>query len=78
VRARPAAEWLARLEAAGVPCGVVKPVLEALAEVAASPLTGVAPSRPGAVRRPPPTLDAHGAAVRSAGWAAFASAPPAE
>ncbi len=71
VRTRPAAEWLAALEAAGVPAGVVRTVLETLREVDASPLTGVAPSVPGAVRRPPPALDAHGALVRACGWAAF-------
>lgn len=71
VRTRPAADWQSALDAAGVPCGVVKPVLEALREVDASPLTGVAPMAPGAVRRPPPLLDEHGALVRSRGWAAF-------
>lgn len=74
LRQRPAAEWLRALEAAGVPCGVVKPVLEALQEVASSPLTGVSPQAPGAVRRPPPRLDEHGAAIRAAGWGAFAEA----
>jgi crotonobetainyl-CoA:carnitine CoA-transferase CaiB-like acyl-CoA transferase len=74
VRTAPAAEWRARLDAAGVPCGVVKPVLEALREVTASPLTGVAPQGPGTVRFPPPMLDEHGAAVRAAGWAAFVRA----
>jgi len=73
LRTRNAAEWLAALEGAGVPCGVVKPVLEALREVAASPLTGVAPQAPGTVRRPPPRLDEHGAQVRALGWGAFAS-----
>ncbi len=68
---RPAAEWRERLEAAGVPTGEVRTVLEALREVDASPLTGVAPSVPGAVRYPPPRLDEHGAVVRAAGWAAF-------
>jgi hypothetical protein len=63
------------LEAAGVPCGVVKPVLEALREVEASPLTGVAPQRPGTVRRPPPRLDEHGTLLRAEGWNAFALAP---
>jgi crotonobetainyl-CoA:carnitine CoA-transferase CaiB-like acyl-CoA transferase len=72
LRTRPAAEWLARLDAAGVPAGVVRPVLEALREVDASPLTGVAPSVPGRVRRPPPRLDEHGAEVRAHGWDAFA------
>ena len=74
VRTRAAAEWLARLDAAGVPCGVVKPVLEALREVSASPLTGVAPQSPGAVRLPPPRLDEQGALVRAEGWAAFVRA----
>lgn len=71
VRTQPAGVWLSALDAAGVPCGVVKPVLEALRDVEASPLTGVAPMAPGAVRRPPPLLDEHGALVRSHGWAAF-------
>lgn len=75
LRERPAAEWLARLDRVGVPAGVVKSVLETLAEVEASPLTGVAPSVPGSVRRPPPRLDEHGAVVRSAGWGAFAAVP---
>lgn len=73
LRTRNAVEWLTALEGAGVPCGVVKPVLEALREVAASPLTGVAPQAPGTVRRPPPRLDEHGAQVRALGWGAFAS-----
>jgi crotonobetainyl-CoA:carnitine CoA-transferase CaiB-like acyl-CoA transferase len=76
VRTRDAAAWLGRLDAAGVPCGVVKGVLEALAAVSATPLSGVAPLGPGLVRRPPPRLDAHGAEVRAQGWAAFAAAPP--
>ncbi|MBA4071781.1 MAG: hypothetical protein C0497_08110 [Gemmatimonas sp.] len=71
VRTQAAEVWLSALDAAGVPCGVVKPVLEALRTVEASPLTGVAPMTPGAVRRPPPLLDEHGALVRAHGWAAF-------
>ena len=71
VRERPAAHWLAALDRAGVPCGVVKSVLEVLREVEASPLTGVAPSVPGRVRLPPPRLDEHGALIRRAGWRAF-------
>ena len=70
-RERPAAEWLAALAAAGVPAGIVRSVREALADVNASPLTGVAPSAPGAVRLPPPMLDEHGALVRAHGWDAF-------
>lgn len=78
VRTRAAAEWIAALDAAGVPAGRVRTVLEVLAEADASPLTGVAPSVPGsAVRRPPPRLDEHGALVRARGWAAFAGVAPA-
>lgn len=75
VRGAAASVWIARLEEAGVPCGVVKPVLEALRAVEASPLTGVAPQGAAAVRRPPPRLDEHGAAVRAEGWAAFLRVP---
>ena len=74
VRAAPAASWLPRLDAVGVPCGVVKPVLEALQAVEGSALTGIAPQGvhgASAVRLPPPMLDAHGAAVRAAGWGVF-------
>jgi crotonobetainyl-CoA:carnitine CoA-transferase CaiB-like acyl-CoA transferase len=71
LRTRPAAVWQQLLEAAGVPNGVVKSVLEALRDVDASPLTGVASSTGGTIRRPPPRLDEHGAAIRRAGWAAF-------
>lgn len=71
LRTASAATWVAALEAVGVPCGVVKPVLEALREVSASPLTGVAPLAPGAVRLPPPRLDEHGTLVRADGWRAF-------
>jgi crotonobetainyl-CoA:carnitine CoA-transferase CaiB-like acyl-CoA transferase len=74
VATKPAAVWMQALEAVGVPCGVVKPVLEALKEVEASPLTGIAPQRPGSVRRPPPRLDEHGTLVRAEGWNAFALA----
>lgn len=71
LRTAPAATWLAALDAAGVPAGVVRGVREALADVAASPLTGVGPSVPGSVRRPPPRLGEHDAVVRSHGWGAF-------
>jgi crotonobetainyl-CoA:carnitine CoA-transferase CaiB-like acyl-CoA transferase len=75
LRPRPAAEWLRRFDAVGVPAGVVKSVREALAEIDASPLMGVAPSVPGTVRRPPPRLDEHGALVRALGWRAFDGQP---
>ncbi len=61
-------EWLGRLREAHIPCGVVRTVLEALQDVSASELTGVAPLAPGSVRRVPPTLDQHGALIREKGW----------
>jgi crotonobetainyl-CoA:carnitine CoA-transferase CaiB-like acyl-CoA transferase len=74
VRGADAATWMRALESAGVPCGVVKPVLEALQAVHGSSLTGVQPQSPGTVRRPPPRLDEHGTLVRAEGWGAFALA----
>ena len=75
VALRRAAEWMDLLQHAGVPCGIVRTVLEALGDVSASPLTGVGPLEPASVRRAPPTLDEHGALVRTYGWEAFAHAP---
>ncbi|HEY8851460.1 MAG TPA: hypothetical protein VIM36_04710, partial [Gemmatimonadaceae bacterium] len=63
--------WIDRLQSAGVPCGLVRSVAEALATTDASPLTGVAPSVPGSVRLPPPKLDEHGPDIRTLGWRAF-------
>jgi crotonobetainyl-CoA:carnitine CoA-transferase CaiB-like acyl-CoA transferase len=71
---RNALEWTSLLDSRGVPCGVVNSVIEALSAVDASPLTGIAPSVPGTVRLPPPTLDEHGEIIRRDGWRAFASA----
>ena len=71
LRQRPASDWLAKLDSAGVPCGLVKTVLEALHEVNASPVTGIAPSVPGNVRLHPPMLDEHGIEIRQQRWAAF-------
>lgn len=71
LRDRPSAEWLERLANAGVPAGRVRSVLEALDEVEASALTGIAPSIPGSVRLPPPRLNEHGAEIRARGWDAF-------
>jgi crotonobetainyl-CoA:carnitine CoA-transferase CaiB-like acyl-CoA transferase len=70
-RRRSAAEWLVRLERAGVPAGIVRRVSEALADVRADAKTGIAPLAPGSVRLPPPRLDQHGALVRELGWGAF-------
>jgi crotonobetainyl-CoA:carnitine CoA-transferase CaiB-like acyl-CoA transferase len=67
----PAASWLPRLAAVGVPAGVVRSVREALADVEASPLTGVSPSPPGEVRFAPPRLNEHGRLIRRHGWDAF-------
>jgi crotonobetainyl-CoA:carnitine CoA-transferase CaiB-like acyl-CoA transferase len=74
--ARPAAAWQRLLDESGVPNGVVKSVLEALQDVDASPLTGVAPSAGGSIRRPPPRLDEHGDAIRRSGWSAFETTVP--
>jgi crotonobetainyl-CoA:carnitine CoA-transferase CaiB-like acyl-CoA transferase len=71
VRERPARDWVDALDAADVPCGTVKGVLETLREVEASALTGIAPSVAGSVRLPPPRLDEHGELVRRHGWRAF-------
>jgi crotonobetainyl-CoA:carnitine CoA-transferase CaiB-like acyl-CoA transferase len=72
---RDAQEWIAILGEKGVPCGVVNSVLEALRDVDASPLTGIAPSVPGSVRLPPPRLDEHGDAIRRNGWRVFDPEP---
>lgn len=71
LRQKNAAEWIELLGQAGVPCGVVKTVLESLAEVDASARTGIAPSVPGSVRLQPPKLDEHGDEVRARGWDVF-------
>lgn len=76
VRERDAADWIAALDAVGVPCGVVKRVEEALRDTEASPVTGVAPSVPGSVRLDPPRLDQHGDLVRRLGWAVFERISP--
>jgi crotonobetainyl-CoA:carnitine CoA-transferase CaiB-like acyl-CoA transferase len=74
VRERSAAEWRERLDAAGVPSGVVRSVLEVLESSAASPVTGMPMAVPGTLRRRPPRLGEHTALVREAGWAAFSLA----
>ncbi len=75
LRTAPAASWIARLDAAGVPCGVVRAVPEVLAGIEASALTGMPPSIPGTVRLPPPKLGEHSALIRAHRWDAFASLP---
>jgi crotonobetainyl-CoA:carnitine CoA-transferase CaiB-like acyl-CoA transferase len=71
LRERPAGEWVRALDAAGVPCGTVRSVLETLREVDGSALTGIAPSVPGSVRSLPPRLDEHGEEIRQLGWDVF-------
>lgn len=66
-----AQHWIDRLEAASVPCGLVRTVAEALESSGANPQTGVPPSVPGTVRFPPPTLDEHGESIRTLGWRTF-------
>jgi crotonobetainyl-CoA:carnitine CoA-transferase CaiB-like acyl-CoA transferase len=68
---KPAAHWAERLSRAGVPNGLVQSVLEALRDTGASPITGVPPSVPGAIRFEPPALDEHGSQIRAEGWGAF-------
>ncbi|HWZ59413.1 MAG TPA: CoA transferase [Gemmatimonadaceae bacterium] len=73
---RPAAEWVRRLGAVGVPTGLVRTVTEALSDVDCSAVTGVAPVGPGRIRYRPPRLDEHGTKVRAAGWEAFSGERP--
>jgi crotonobetainyl-CoA:carnitine CoA-transferase CaiB-like acyl-CoA transferase len=76
LRTRTAADWLATLQSAGVPCGIVKSVLEAVRDAStASPLAGMPSSVGGAVRLPPPRLGEHDETIRAAGWEAFARLP---
>jgi crotonobetainyl-CoA:carnitine CoA-transferase CaiB-like acyl-CoA transferase len=74
ISARPALEWIDKLDAVGVPCGLVRSVLDVVTSAGGSPLTGLPPSVPGAVRLPPPTLDGDGVELRAKGWRAFSDA----
>lgn len=67
----PADTWRRALDAAGVPNGIVRSVLESVRETTGSALTGMPSSVGGAVRFAPPGLDEHGAAIRRRGWGAF-------
>lgn len=71
VSTQPADHWIKILDAAGIPCGIVRTVLEALQDVESSPLTGVSPAIGGTVRLPPPKLDEHGKQIRARGWTIF-------
>ena len=73
VRTKPAAHWMDVLRKAGIPSGIVKTVLQALADSNASATMGMPSSVGGAWRSPPPQLDEHGPAIRASGWVAFTS-----
>lgn len=69
VRSAPAAEWCARLDAVGVPNGLVRSVPDVVAAMEGNALTGMPSAVGGAVRRPPPRLDEHGGEIRAdGGW----------
>ena len=70
-----ASTWVDRLEKAGVPCGVVRGVLEALGDVTASAITGIAPAPGGRINRHPPGLNEHGEIIRRLHWSAFKEVP---
>jgi crotonobetainyl-CoA:carnitine CoA-transferase CaiB-like acyl-CoA transferase len=69
--ANPAATWRTKLDAAGVPNGVVLSVLEAVRQTSGSAVTGMPSSIGGVVRFPPPGIDEHGNVIRGAGWRVF-------
>jgi len=72
---RPAAQWIARLTSAGVPCGLVRTVTEAMADLPASAVTGVAPATNGRVRYVSPNLNEHGKLIREKNWRVFDHVP---
>jgi crotonobetainyl-CoA:carnitine CoA-transferase CaiB-like acyl-CoA transferase len=78
VQERPAAAWRERLDAAGVPCGIVRSVLEVLESSGASALTGMPMAVPGTVRRRPPRLGEHTGVIRQSAWDAFIARGDAE
>lgn len=75
VRTQKAALWIDRLQRAGVPCGLVRSVREALDDVTASAETGIAPATGGEVRYPPPLLNEHASQIRTFHWSAFDHVP---
>ncbi len=80
---QPAAHWMERLEAAGVPCGLVRNVHEALTDsavrnsvdVSLLAQTGVLPLWNGIVRLPAPKLGEHSVTVREKQWSLFDNLP---
>lgn len=75
LKASSAESWRERLDASGVPCGIVRGIPEVLETAGGSPEWGMPPSVPGSVRRPPPTLGEHSDIVRERGWDAFGAVP---
>ncbi len=66
-----AQHWIGALDEVGVPCGLVRTVQEAVADVTASARTGVPPLLNGRVRFEPPQLDEHGVTIREKQWSLF-------
>lgn len=69
---RNADEWIRLLNGAGVPCGLVRTVLEAIEDASgASAASGMPSAVGGTVRLQPPRLNEHGKLVHEHGWDAF-------
>jgi crotonobetainyl-CoA:carnitine CoA-transferase CaiB-like acyl-CoA transferase len=79
---QPAQVWIERLDAAGVPCGLVRTVQEAVAErlreehgsVTDAARVGMPPLWNGTVRLGPPDCGEHTVTVRENGWRSFENA----
>ncbi len=72
---QPAWHWIHLLDMAGVPCGMIRSVREALHGTAASSETGVPSSVGGQIRFAPPVLNEHGFLIRTKNWSAFDHVP---
>lgn len=68
-------EWIRRLDDAGVPCGLVREVHEALEHVTGSARTGLPPLWNGRVRFEPPQLGEHTVTIREKQWSFFDELP---
>ena len=60
--------WIALLDAAGVPCGVVSSVLDSLRALDASPQTSATPTVPVTLRIQPPAPHMHAPAPGAPRW----------
>lgn len=76
IASEPAAAWRDRLDAAGVPNGIVYSILETLARTNGSAVTGMPSSVGGAIRFAPPSVDQHGDGIRQFGWELFSRTKP--